>query len=126
MKKSGNYIINVLAAGFLTLALLSVLLFWSRKVIQSWMYELQGNDTIKIQPSGLLPRLDSEPNVVEQSYVAVSIRGEVLSLSFGLVQDFFQEVYGSRRRPGTGNGLYNRLGIGRLYYFDNFQKKLDK
>ena len=121
MKRSNNYIINVLAVGFFTLVLLSVLLFWGRKLIQGWTYEAlivgKEDSSIKIQPSGLLSQLDAEPNLVSQSYVAASIGDGVILLSLGLMQDCFQELYGSRRHLEGDNGLYDRLGIGKSYYF---------
>ena len=76
MKNHNKYIISVFATGFLTLIILSVLLFWTRKVCQAIIVEdliVDKEGIIKIQPSGLLPQLDKDPCVVAKSSIVIPI-----------------------------------------------------
>ena len=85
MKSANKYIGNVLAVGFVTLTILSTLLFWARKTCQAIFYEsVSAGERVEIQPSGLLPELDSDPNVVFQSSIEAYIGDDVASQSLGI------------------------------------------
>jgi len=96
MKSSNKYIIKVLTTGFVTLTLISILLFWARKACQAVFYEtlVVGNiGQVAIQPSGLLPELDKNPDVVVQSYVSAYIENDIIADSLGIVRNMGNLVH---------------------------------
>ena len=121
MKRSENYIINVLAVGFFTLVLLSVLLFWGRKLIQGWTFEerIVGKDgtSIIVKPSGLLPQLDTDPNVVKQSFVSAATGDGVVYHSLGIFTDLIEGMFDTTHRF-THNGMRGKL---RYFRVDNMK-----
>ena len=89
MKSSSNYIINVLAAGFLSLLFVSVPLFWAGKLCQGMLYAVEWHyqKSVEVRPSGFLPEIDSEPNTVSHSAVATYFMDEIILAGLGLLQD---------------------------------------
>ncbi len=90
MKSANKYIVNILATGFVTLAILSVLFFWGREVCETFLYAeilKEPIGRVKITPSYLVPELDSEPNVVRQSCVSASISEAAAVSSLGVWQN---------------------------------------
>ncbi|HEG44160.1 MAG TPA: hypothetical protein ENH94_08950 [Phycisphaerales bacterium] len=91
MKVVNNYAIKVIATGFIVLVIVSVLLFWARKICQVGFYEkmvARKMVRIDIQPSGLLPELDDGPEVVVKSSIEAYIGGGVVDHSMGLLRNF--------------------------------------
>jgi hypothetical protein len=90
MKLSTNYIVRVLATGFVVLTLLSILLFWARLLckvgLYLWMpYEIK---SVAIEPSGLLPdNLENDPNIERRSRVSAKMELEPL-LPIGIIEYF--------------------------------------
>lgn len=90
MKLSTNYIVRVLATGFVVLTLLSILLFWIRFLcnvgLYVWMpYE---NKSATIEPSGLLPdNFENDPNIERRSRVSAKMDSEPL-LPLGITEYF--------------------------------------
>jgi hypothetical protein len=95
MKSTNKYIVDVLAVGFMTLVILSVLLFWCRKFCREVFYEVPaaGTGYIQIQPSGLVPKLDSDPNVVvSPSYIWGSFEDGAISHSSRFVEGLLKTL----------------------------------
>jgi len=70
MRSRSNYPIQVIAAGFLVLAFLSLSLFWARWVCKSILANNMPMDyrTVDITPSGLVPGdFESDPNMLRRS-----------------------------------------------------------
>ena len=85
MRFRNNYIIKVLSIGLLTLITWSIILFAARQLTQRLLWisvipKIQGN--LHIQPSGLLPDLDNEPNKVRLSQVNAYIGEDALLAAF--------------------------------------------
>lgn len=134
MKPSHKYIINVIATGFVTLAILSILLFWARrKVCQTFFYgKLTGE--VKLQPSGLVPEADSDPNVVTQSSIDTGIEHDVIALGLGIVQDFSSLEHGKSGEffmvsENKGEKRYELVlfnkNTGLFVYYEVFKERKD-
>jgi len=99
MKLSTNYIVRVLATGFVVLILLSIPLFWARLLcnvgLYLWMpYEIK---SAAIEPSGLLPdNLENDPNIERHSRVSAKMEIEPL-LPIGIIEYFESTSPGQSR-----------------------------
>ncbi|MFC1792221.1 hypothetical protein ACFL3Q_01385 [Planctomycetota bacterium] len=99
MKLSTNYIVRVLATGFVVLILLSIPLFWIRFLcnvgLYVWMpYEIK---SAAIEPSGLLPdNFENDPNIERRSRVSATMESESL-LPLGITEYFESTSPGERR-----------------------------
>ena len=79
MKLSTNYIVRVLATGFVVLTLLSILLFWTRLLCNVGLYVLMPYEikSVAIEPSGLLPdNFENDPNIDHHSRVSAKMESE--------------------------------------------------
>jgi len=120
MKSSSNYIINVLAVGFLALLFLSVPLFWACKLCQGMLYAVEwGSPRAGVRPSGFLPEIDSEPNTVSHSTVATYLRDEIVFASLGLLQNepLSSELYKTASYYAIRDPN-NKIRTWHLVYFD--------
>jgi hypothetical protein len=99
MRPRSNYPVQVLAAGFLVLAFLSLSLFWARRLCKSNLANMLALDdrTVQIQPCGLVPpKQEHDPNVASQSSVyAHIIRPEPLQ-TLGIVNYFHSRMSNDR------------------------------
>jgi len=88
MKPRPNSLIDILAAGFLALVLLSLPLFWARWCCQSMLGDIIPLDyrTVRIQPCGLVPsEIENDPNVTYHSQVQSHIIDPEAPQALGLV-----------------------------------------
>ena len=135
MKFANKYIIKVLATGFVVLIILSILLFWARKMCQSIFYEdlVVGHTAqVKIQPSGLLPELDNSPDVVTKSSIDASIGHGVAYDSLGIVRDVWElesgksteffVISGDRKKENHNLILFDK-NSGLFVFYDVFKTK---
>jgi len=70
MRSRSNYLIQVLAAGFIVLVFLSLSLFWASWTCKSILADIMPLDyrTVDITPSGLVPAdFESDPNMLRRS-----------------------------------------------------------
>ncbi len=120
MKSSSNYIINVLAVGFLALLFLSVPLFWACKLCQGTLYAVEWHyQSVEVRPSGFVPELDSEPNTVSQSAIATYMPNEIILIGLGLLQNdpLSSELYKTASYYAIRDPN-NKIRTWHLVYFD--------
>lgn len=138
MKSANKYIVSILTVGFISLVILSTLLFWGREVCQAFLYTKilkRPIGFVTITPSSLVPELDSDPNVVRKSRVTASIYDDVVfsglgfwqnisSLEKGQLGDFCvtNKYTGDKGRKGYSLVLFNKH-TGLFVYYDVFKKK---
>ncbi|OHB81636.1 MAG: hypothetical protein A2Z38_02845 [Planctomycetes bacterium RBG_19FT_COMBO_48_8] len=87
MRSRSNYPIQVLAAGFLVLVFLSLLLFWASWLCKSILADIMPMNyrTVEITPSGLVPaEIESDPNVVRHSGVHAHIMSPEAPQALGI------------------------------------------
>lgn len=116
MKSLINYPVKVFATGFIVLVLLSLPLFYIRKICEGFLLEGMPQDVRKvvISPSGLVPdEYEKDPNVVIHSIVSSYMSQAEPPLFFGIF-DYFQA-----RIPGGRFSNVYFYGSDRDYmYFD--------
>jgi hypothetical protein len=98
MKLSINYIVRVLATGFVVLTLLSILLFWIQFICNESLYLWMPNEIkgVIIKPSGLLPdNIENDPNIERHSYVFADLKWEYPNL--GIIKYFKSNSPGQSR-----------------------------
>lgn len=128
MKRCKNNIINILAAGFSVLLLLSVLLFWVRWLPQTLFTEsLRYQQSLGVSPSGLFPtEIENDPNVVTRSEITAQL-GDVTPYTLAIIQDI-ESVVENFRRYGALAVYYSRLerrpNRGNTHSVIYFDKKL--
>ena len=90
MKLSTNYIVRVLATGFVVLTLLSIPLFWIRFLCNESLYVWMPSEFkyVAIEPTGLLPdNFENDPNIERRSRVSARLESEFL-LPLGITEYF--------------------------------------
>ena len=89
MKSANKYTVKVLATGFVTLLILSVVLFWARKACQIFFFVemVRSKGYMAIQPSGLTTDLDSGSDVRAQSSIEAYIEDDIIGDSLGAMRD---------------------------------------
>ena len=116
MKLLTNYIVRVLATGFIVLTLLSIPLFWIRFLcnvgLYVWMpYEIR---SAAIEPSGLLPEnFENDPNIERHSRVSATMKSDPL-LPLGIT-----EYFESTSPGGSRSCLILSSSENDWAYFDN-------
>ncbi len=136
MKSTNKYVVKVLATGFVTLVVLSILLFWARKTCQAVFYgNLVGGKMaqVKIQPSGLLPELDNAPEVIMKSSIDAYTGYGVVSHGLGIVRNIEGLEQGKSRefcwlisrdkKKGNYNLILFDKNSGLFVFYDVFKAK---
>ncbi|MFH1716258.1 MAG: hypothetical protein ABIF19_02815 [Planctomycetota bacterium] len=105
MKPRPNSLIDILAAGFLALAMLSLPLYWARLFCQSMLCDIMPADysSVGIQPCGLMPpEIENDPNVTYHSQVQSHIISPEAPQALGFID------YLSGNSPvGKRSGVYH-------------------
>jgi hypothetical protein len=137
MKAANKHAINILATGLIVLTLLSIALFWARKVCQAFMYEelvVYRSGKVIISPSGLVPELDNDPNAVRKSRIDAYIGDAAVYYGFGLMTGlhpainqlldsaFYYEAKDPETERLTRHLLYLDKDSGLFAYCDVFRK----
>ena len=136
MKPSSKYLVNVLVIGFVTLLLVSIPLFWVRKICQSIFYEnlVVGREgKIEISPSGIVPEEIENDHVIQHSKISAYIGDGVVYHGLGIFQDVFKEGLQADRTRELGVGFgkkkiylaypslhphWSSSGLYKIIYFD--------
>ncbi len=138
MKSANKYIVNVTTVGLISLIILSVVLFWCRKLCQGILFGdvlKQPIANVLITPSSLVPELDSGPDVVEKSSITASISQDVVFESLGVVQNVWSIEQGQlgdffiqrsdKKSEGKSLILYDEKS-GLFVYYDIFKNNKAK
>ena len=114
MKLLTNYIVRVLATGFVVLTLLSIPLFWLRFLCRVSLSERMPVRNVSIEPSGYIsPETDEDPNLTHRSRVSATMRPELCMFLLGIV-DY---VSSRSSMPGNSN-VYVARSKENWAYFD--------
>jgi len=101
MKSFINYPIRVIAAGFVVLAFLSILLFWFRSLCRISLFVRIPGDKVVIQPSGFIAReIEEDPNLVSKSLIIAEMNPEHLLMRLGIL-DYLESVSPGGRRSNV-------------------------
>jgi len=89
MRNSDNYIIKVIATGLVTLILVTIVISWPRKLCDNGLalVSLHHGKGLVMRPSGLVPELDNDSEVVSQSVLRVRRREELVLYSWAIGDD---------------------------------------
>lgn len=124
MKPSRDYLIKVLAAGFIVLLLLATLLFWARMSCETalrHLMELMSWETrhANIETSRLMPEeIEKDPNVARHSYVRAGFQpSDAPAAALGII-DYFTARAPRGRRSNVFYSLYEDEHNNALLYFD--------
>ncbi len=96
MLSTNKYLIRVLAVGFITLVIFSIIGFWARRIYYLAMLPDKPFFIAEIKPSGLVPEYEPEPNIGIASHVQAELTKHVyiLGASLGIIQNFSHPVTG--------------------------------
>lgn len=114
-----------ITTGFMVLVLMAIPLFWGRYLCDLLLTSHIPQEVrhINIEPSGLAPQIENDPNVVEPSFVTASfskptVKEFLLAYnSFSQIWDIIDPFYDERRGPSTDIYKYNGRS-GEYLYFD--------
>jgi len=114
MKLLTDYLVRVLATGFVVLTLLSIPLFWLRFLCRVSLAERIPAKTVSIEPSGYIsPDVELYPNLTQRSRVTATMRPEQVLSSLGMA-----DYVTSRSPMGSRSNVYAAKSKENWTYFD--------